>query len=119
MSNAHHLLYNRTAWESHWATRSLRQNPSLIVPLDEDIHAILHSEVPVVPLLDHYTAMTVRREFSPDPHHHPLKVMDSLMKTIDTAIRSPKTKPIQRLLGELTIDAINMQRAYVSLGTER
>lgn len=117
--NAHHILFPRASYESHFATRDLRRNPTLIVPLDDEIHGLLHHNIPVVPLLDHFTAMTVRREFYPNPHHHPLRTMDNLMQTIDHAIQGEKVKPIQRQLGELAIHAIDLQRFFVSIGSER
>lgn len=115
--NAHHILFPRASYESHFATRSLRQHPSLIVPMNEEIHDILHREVPVIPLIDHYTAMTVRRDYTPHSHYN--KSLDSLMRCIDTAIRGSKVKPIQKQLGQLTIHALELQKPWLHIGAER
>lgn len=112
--NQHHLLYPRQPWNSHFATRNLRQKNALIVPIEEEIHEALHREVPVVPLLDHYTALTVRRDFTPYDHYR--KSMDNLVKCIDVALRGSRVQPIQRELGQLTIHALELQKPYLEMG---
>ena len=113
-ANYHHALFPKSGWESHFATRKLRQRQELIIPMEEDIEAILHKEVPIIPVIDHHTAMTVVRDYQPATTH--TRSIHNLMDSIGEAIKRPKIQPIQRELGQLTIHAMELQLPYIHIG---
>ena len=117
MKDGHHLLYTGKAWESHFATRYLRELPEHIIPMDEEIEATLHRNVPVIPLLGHHAAMHVRKNY--EPHQNPLKTIVKLMFAIEEAVKVPQAKVIERELGLLTVHALELQFPYVKAGIER
>jgi len=63
--DVHHILYTKDVWRSQAVTRTLRHHPMLKVPLDPTIHKRLHRKIPFVPILDHFTAQAVVRDWEP------------------------------------------------------
>jgi len=115
--NAHHLLYTGRAWESHFATRYLRELPEHIIAMDDEVEATLHDNVPIIPLLGHHAAMHVRKNY--EPHENPLKTIPRLMTAIEAAVRVPQAKVIERELGLLTVHALELQYPYIKAGVAR
>ena len=112
--NWHHTQYPRCQHEAHFATRKIRQNQTLIVPMDEEVESHLHKEVPVIPVLDPVTAMNVLKIWTPQSTH--IRSIYNLMSSIEEAIQHPKSKPIQKILGQLTVHALESQLPYIRIG---
>jgi len=115
MSIYHHTLFNRAAWDSHEATRDLRKNRWLIPPLHAENERAIHAEIAVVPLLDPVTALHVRNGFEPVEGNF-VATMYSFIDTVESVLKHPKSSTLQRTLGALTAQAVEMQIPYVQDG---
>lgn len=115
MSIYHHTLFNRAAWESHEATKSLRNNRWLIPPLESHVERQIHADIAVVPLLDPVTAIHVRRDFEPVEGNF-IATMYSYIRSVETAIKHPKSSALQKTLGALSAQAVELQIPYVEEG---
>jgi hypothetical protein len=114
--NGHHILFNRTAWESNADTKWLREESGLIVRMGYDTHIALHQAISVVPLLDHHTALRVRNSMRFSDATQPLDAADDFMSAVQEAGRRPKATSLERALGELVIMAVDSQREYIEDG---
>lgn len=110
----HHILFTKRTWRSQGDTSALRSNPSLIVPMYDNPHAALHREVFTVPLLDHRTANIVNRDYRPAGNY--IASMNRLMSVIDEVGRDPRCGQIERDLGQLAIQAIEIQIPFIKEG---
>lgn len=115
----HHILYNRTAWESNKNTKWLREESGLIVRMGRDAHLELHKEISVVPLLDYHAATRVRRIMRDSDATRPLEVADDFMLAVQEAGKNPKANRLDRALGDLVISAVEGQRIYIEDGIVR
>lgn len=115
MSIYHHTLFNRAAWESHEATKSLRNNRWLIPPLECQVERQIHADIAVVPLLDPVTAIHVRQDFQPVEGNF-VASMYSYIRSVENAIRHPKSSALQKTLGALSAQAVELQIPYVEEG---
>jgi hypothetical protein len=113
--NKHHLLFDRAAWRSSDVRVDLRENRWLIPPIDVETHQELHKAVAVVPALDFYTAARVRRDFEAEPGQF-MQNMDLLQLAIEDALKHPRSSGLQRDLGALTIQAIELQKPFIEEG---
>jgi hypothetical protein len=111
--NNHHILYTRKLWESHQSTRDLRRNKVLIPTIEPVIHALIHNEVAIVPVLDHNTAPRVERDFIP-VGGDTVRSVERLMWVIDKQRMHHKAGELERSMGELTILALEMQLPYLT-----
>lgn len=111
----HHILFTRRTWVSQESTKRLRQNRWLIALIDPDSHRALHQAIATVPVLDHYMAERVNRDFMPVRGDH-LRTMDELCFSIDSATRHPKAGVIERGIGQLVIEAVQLQKPFVAEG---
>lgn len=116
--NRHHVLFNRTTWESNKIGLALREQPSLIVPMHIDTHRKLHRAVSVVPLLDQYMLSRTSRIFEGRPND-PLRSILELTNCIERSMDQPSVTDIEHRLGELAIDAINAQIPFIEYGMMR
>lgn len=112
----HHILYNRTAWESNTNTKWLREDSGLIVRIGQDAHAELHKAISVVPLLDHNAAVRVRNLMRKSNATEPLDIADDFMLAVEEAIKNPKANELDRALGELVVKAVKGQFEYIKDG---
>ena len=111
---AHHLLFDKSNWEAQPAARRLRQMPQLIIPMIEEYHYILHREVVTIPSLDRHTASHTLNEFEPTQRYS--KNIPRLLGAIERATSHPKSTDLQRMMGELTIYAIERTIPYIHMG---
>lgn len=111
----HHILNNRQEWSLRADARTLRETPTLIPVLDRDLHETLHANTPPVPLLGFYALRSTLANFQEGVT--PLQSMDNLMFAIEAAGKNPRTHPLERSLGDLAIQAIDLQRPYIAQGT--
>lgn len=109
--NKHHLLHDRLSWSSRPESRKLRQTPSLVPELPRLVHEALHEDCPIVPLLGYHALQRVLATF--EPVYSTIKTIDNLAQSIEEALTHHRTHPIERELGQLTIEAILLQRDYL------
>ena len=115
MSIFHHVLFNRAAWDSHEATRSMRNERWMIPPLEGHVEQRIHAEIAIVPLLDPTTAIHVRQNFEPVEGNH-VETMYNFIRSVEAALKHPKASALQRTLGALTAQAVELQIPYVEEG---
>lgn len=115
MSTYHHTLFNRAAWESHEATKSLRNCRWLIPPLEAEAERQIHANIAVVPLLDPVSAIHTRKNFRPVQGNF-VESMYRFITAVEQTIRHPKSSELQRVLGSLTAQAVELQIPYVQDG---
>ena len=113
--NKHHILFNRTTWESNCTSRSLREKSALIVPIELEAHKALHKDISIVPLPDPFMSGRVLRDFV-GVQGDPLKSIDLLAMSIERAMEHEKANDLDFRLGELAVDAILAQREFIRYG---
>ncbi len=113
--NEHHVCYTGATWDANPSTRKIRANQWLKVPITLETHAEIHRQVATVPVLDHYTADRVLRDFHPVRGDY-LATISDLMFCIDEAIKHPKSRIIERGIGELAIAAFEIQIPLIKEG---
>lgn len=109
--DCHHILNDRISWMSRPEARKLRQTPSLIPRIERPLHEQIHIDLPIVPLLGYHALQRTLATF--EPASSTIKSIDNLAFAIESAIKHPRTHPIERDLGELTIEAVMLQREYL------
>lgn len=112
--DVHHILFNRQEWTLRPDAESLREQTLLKPKMDREIHNELHRNCPPVPLLGYYALFRVHRDF--EVGDDTFETIDNLLGAIELANKSPKSHSIERSLGELTIQAIDLQRPYIREG---
>lgn len=110
-TDCHHVLNDRLSWSSRPEARKLRQTKSLIPRIERPLHERIHIDLPIVPLLGYHALQLTLETF--EPVHSTIKTIDNLAFAIETAIKHPRTHPIERDLGELAIESIMLQREYL------
>jgi len=90
----------------------------LKIPLDDGAHRELHKKVPFVPLLDHYTAQAVLRDWQPVWGDYEASVIE-LMRVIEHLVKSPKARAIQKQSARVTIVALGFQLPFIREGLIR
>lgn len=82
------------------------------MPLERSVHQELHRNVPVVPLLSHYTLQAVRTQY--DPKTPPEDALDELMLAMERAKGHRKAHKLEKDMADLAIHAIDLQRPYIA-----
>ena len=110
----HHTLFYRRAWDAMGGTAKLRNDPSLIAPLDADAHVELHRKVPFVPPLSDHIARRAVHEYADRPVHdrHDLNV-EELQRSIYKATKHEKVTRLEHDVSMLAIEALGMQLPYL------
>lgn len=111
----HHGLFTKAAYESQSPTKMLRNNQWLIMPLDEQTHRALHVDIPALPLLSPNSAQSVLRDFRPVAGNY-IASMFSLMEAIGDANRHPRATPIEKEIGGLLINGLELQIPFIQDG---
>lgn len=108
----HHTQFPRKVHDAHPATREIRRNHWLIPRIEEIGHAALHSEIIVVPVLDRFTAGRVLSDFQPIEGNH-IASMEELMRSIERAIKHPKSGELEQMNAQVAIHALELQIPYI------
>lgn len=111
----HHGLFTKSAYESQGSTKMLRNNPWLIMPLDEQTHRELHVDIPALPLLSPNTAQSVLKEFRPVKGNYVATIF-ALMEAVGDANRHPRATPIEKEIGGLLINGLELQLPFIQDG---
>lgn len=114
-ASRHHILFPKSAWRSNGTARSLRQIGSLIPLLDNEVHSELHRDIPLAPLLGINTLYHVMYNLD-IRGKHPLDAVDRLILAIEETKNSPKAKPLENDLADLTVRSLVEQRPYIQQG---
>jgi hypothetical protein len=101
--------------ESVPALKCLRNNHWNKPPIEDEPHIQLHRDIATVPLLDQYTAQRVHSLFVPVEGDY-IGTLYSLVRTIDVALRHHRTTELERGVGQLTMQALEMQVPYIREG---
>ena len=112
MRDRHHILHYRQEWRLRDDATAIREHPSLVPVLDRETHNEIHRHCPPVPLLGYHALRRVRALWV--PHKDTIESVDSLLWAIDETNRHPRAHPIERSLGELAMQAIELQKPYIS-----
>lgn len=104
----HHLLHDSKSWRARVSSRMLRSIPSLIPEIDRDVHEYLHRTTPPVPVPSFYTLDETAKLFIPTGDF--FQDVDGLCRSIDFVTNYPKSFRIERELGGLTIEVLQMQK---------
>ena len=114
-TSRHHILFSKSSWESNDVAKQLRRTGSLIPLLDNEVHSELHREIPLVPLLGRNTLYHVMCHLD-IRGKHPLDAVDRLILAIEETKNSPKAKPLENDLADLTVRSLVEQRPYIQQG---
>lgn len=109
MISRHHLLFNGRAWSAYGEGRSLRETPSLIIPMEHEAHQELHKNIPIVPMLGYYGLASTRKFFEPE---YDGRDIDRLQQAIEKSKGHPRSHMLERSLADLAIHAIDLQKPY-------
>lgn len=110
--NRHHILFPRKLHDAHPDTKALRREQLLIPNIAIIGHTALHREVAIVPPLDRFTAGRVLRDFYPVRDNH-VKSMEELMRSIESAMKHPKSQELERMNAAVAVHAIEAQIPFV------
>lgn len=111
----HHILFPRTLWNAHPATRELRRNRWLIPELSHDDHVELHRQVITVSPLGRYIAARVLRDFVPIGGY--VDSLEALCECIESATRHPRVTDLEIRNAEVTMLGIRLQLPFVREST--
>lgn len=111
-TNRHHVIHNRQEWSLRKPGLWLREQPSLIKRIDVDTHRDIHDECPPIPLLGHLALMRVAHLYIPG--RNVSESIDNLSFAIEEAGEHKKAKPFERKLGNLAIEALQMQKPFLN-----
>ena len=110
----HHILHYRREWDVRPEGQKIRATPSLIPRMERSVHNELHRECPPVPALGYHALQRVAHDFIPKGDTR--EDIDRLILSIERAGNHPKTHAIERDMGQLTIQAIEMQKPFLEFG---
>lgn len=110
----HHLLYYRTHWESHPTLLQLRSKEQLLVPLDPDAHDEVHRAVSHVPAISANMAAKTLKSFNGYRRtDDPIRAAENFQRAVENAMKDRRMDNIERLVGELAIYAIDLQKPFL------
>ncbi len=108
----HHVLFPGKVHEAHPATKEIRRNHWLQVPILQIGHTALHNEVTIVPSLDRYTAARVLRDYVPHRGDY-VRSVEDLMFTIEDALKHPRTTAIEISNAQVAVYALELQLPFL------
>lgn len=114
----HHILFSKRLWRSQDPTMKLRENQWLKPPMYDDAHAALHEAVGIVPVPDWNMGQLILRQFEPVRGDY-FKSVDNLLLAVENVARNPRSDAVQRELGHLIVQAVDLQRPFVQEGLVR
>jgi hypothetical protein len=111
----HHTQFTQATMEAVPALRCLRNNHWNKPPIEDAPHIALHNFIATVPLLDQYSAQRVHRDFVVVEGDY-IATLYSLIRTIDQSLRHHRTTELERNVGSLTMQALEMQVPFIKEG---
>lgn len=119
MRNRHHVLFPKAIHEATEVGSELRSTRLLIPTMDADIHADLHNEVQIVPVLNHHMASRVLYLMQGSVANTSIQAMNEYMYAVEEAMNHPKTNDLDKRLGGLVIDSIDRQIPFIENSNRR
>lgn len=114
--DGHHVLHYKQEWRLRPEAKKIREHESLIPTIDRSLHNEIHKECPPVPMLGYHALK--RTGILWVPSRDTLESIDNLLFAIDRATQTPRTHRIERELGLLTIEAIELQKPFLKEGLQ-
>lgn len=114
MIDRHHVLHYAKEWRLRPEARDIREHPSLIPALPREVHNSIHEHCPPVPLLGYHALKRVGRLWV--PNRDTLQSVDNLLFAIEEAHDDPRCHGIEKSLGFLSMQAIELQRPFLKEG---
>lgn len=113
----HHVLFHRKEHESRKDYKELRQKHGLIPKIDEEVHRELHENCPAIPTLGYQAIKHILRNYDDTSSYD--KNITNLIRCIEEANDHPKAHRIQKEIGHLAMEALDLQRPYIRRGQSR
>ena len=104
----HHILHHRQEWELRPEGKRLRQRTELVPVIPRQDHEHLHRLAPAVPVLPLGMLFLVNKLYRPQPDT--MKAIDRLQMAIHEAGKHPKAHSVERQIGEVACEALDVQR---------
>lgn len=111
MRDKHHLLFQRSAWQSNDMAKRLRNTPSLVPKIDRELHNEIHREVALIPLLGYHALARAVRMFYPT--NETLEDISRLQIAMEDAVDHPKATRTEKTLAELACYELDVQRGML------
>lgn len=112
----HHVNSFKKQWLSQEPTRRLRDEHWLQPPLYDPPHMELHRQNPGgVPVPGDVMARQILRKLIVAPGDY-VGTVDRYIRAIDEVCHQRSTDPIQRGIGELMMQAVELQRPFIKEG---
>lgn len=116
-TNRHHIMTTRSDWQSNPNAKRVRNTHELIPLMDIEVHEELTKNCPVVPLLGYKALQLVVAEFRPTGET--LSTLDKLLMAINEVCSNPNIHYLERQLGQLAMDSLEIQIPYLKDGIIR
>lgn len=111
-SDRHHIGFERTMWYANKPAKKIRQTPEMIARLERPVHVAIHENCPIVPILGHHGMLRVVKHWEV-ADGDVLGTVDNLMFAVEKAIKHPRTHELERNLGGLMVQALEMQKPFL------
>lgn len=115
MRDGHHVLFERRLWESNQPNKELRGKHGLIVNLDRDAHEELHRNVAMVPPFNYVFGRQVLNLYRDNPDDH-IRSIHNLMRSTQEAMKHPRMSDLERSLGGLVMQSLELQLPFIREG---
>lgn len=116
-TDRHHILFSQAMHSIYPQGVSLRGEPALIPRMYQEPHRELHRHIPIVPPIPYYGLMKVRRDFVSTGDT--FQDISQLQRLIEVSSRHPRTHEIEKGMGQLTIQALELQIPFLKDGMVR
>lgn len=110
----HHIIFHRKQHDATDGNKWIRRKAGLIIPMPLGLHDELHENVPGVPPLDIYMARRVQSCIEAlGPARDALEAVDNYTMSVEAAMESPHSFPVEQLVGQAAILAIRQQVPFI------
>jgi len=110
--DAHHTLHDRVSWSARPQAEYIRKNSSMIAhDIARTAHNLLHRMTEQVPVPGICTLQYVANRLPSGLDV--ISGIDTYSSLVEQSLKNPKTKPIERQIGMLSIEAIQAQKDYI------
>ena len=107
----HHVIHERRLHSARPELKKIRNTPSLIPLIDRDTHEALHRNCPAIPVLSYQAIVRTLGAF--DPTEDTIQTIGRLQGAVEYAVDHPKAHPIERDLGQLVIQSLELQKPFL------
>ena len=107
----HHVVFPRKLYEIYPQGKAIR-DALLVRDMWRADHEHLHANVSPIPVLGYYALQRVARDMN-IYYADPLEGIDDYCFAVESSNKHPKSKPMERKLGELAIETIREQIPYI------